>query len=56
MRAASVSTVKAAPIGLMVGFGGDESDQLVKFVIGGGQGGAVAVSTHAEHQPFTVAV
>ena len=51
-----VEAALAAPIGLMVGFGGDESDQPVQFVIGGGQGGAVAVSAHAEHESFTVAV
>ena len=51
-----VEAALAAPIGLMVGFGGDESDQTVQLVIGGGEGGAVAVSEHAEHQPFTVAV
>jgi hypothetical protein len=50
-----VEAALGAPIGLMVGFGGDESDQLVQFVIGGGQGGAVTVSARAEHEPFTVA-
>jgi hypothetical protein len=51
-----VEAVMAAPVGLVVGCGGDESDQLVQFVIGGGQGGAVAVGAHAEHEPFTVGV
>ena len=30
-----VEAVLAAPAGLVVGFGGNESDQLVEFVIGG---------------------
>ena len=51
-----VEAALAAPIGFMVGFGGDKSDQSLEFVIGGVQGGAVAVSAHAEHQPFAVGV
>ena len=44
----------ATPVGLVVGFGRDEPNQLVQFLIGGCEDGAVAVGAHAEHQPSTV--
>ena len=51
-----VQAVLAAPVGLVVGFGRDESDQLVQVVLGGRKGSAVGVGAHGEHQPFAVGV
>ena len=40
-----VQAVPAASVGLVVGFGRDESDQLVQVVLGGRKCGAVALSS-----------
>jgi hypothetical protein len=51
-----VQSLPAAPAGLVIGFGGDESDQLVQVIAGGRQGGTVVAGTDPKHQPFAVGI
>ena len=45
-----VESPLAAPVGLMVGFGGHEPDQLVMVLVGDSEDGAVGVGADSEYQ------
>ena len=52
----SVQAVLTAPVGFVVGFGRNESDQLVQVVVGSRKNGPAGVGAHTKHQPFAVRV
>jgi hypothetical protein len=51
-----IEALLAAPVGLVVGFGRHEPEQLIQVVVGDGQDDPMVVGPHREHPTFAVGV